>query len=87
MFGISNFDCGETSENNCWNFETLRLIKPAGFHLLASFSRLLAVACWLPHLSNLSVLSLACWLSPAGCRLLSLNAAIWTGDNVWDFEF
>ena len=39
------------------------------FHLLASFSRLLAVACWLPHLSSLSVLSLACWLSPAGIRL------------------
>ena len=42
---------------------------PTGFHLLASFSRLLAVACWLPHLSSLSVLSLACWLSPAGIRL------------------
>ena len=37
MFGISNFDCGETSENNCWYFETLKIIAcwlpPAGFLL------------------------------------------------------
>ena len=56
---------------------------PTGFHLLASFSRLLAVACWLPHLSSLSVLSLACWLSPAGIHLPPADLRLLASCSLW----
>ena len=26
MFGISNYDIGDYAENNCWDFEALKLI-------------------------------------------------------------
>ena len=74
---------GACATHACAMQGTLHHDMPTGFHLLASFSRLLAVACWLPHLSSLSVLSLACWLSPASIRLPPADLRLLASCSLW----